>query len=265
MSSPKDAMKNRKPVCEMKEEILAFCGTQPNMEVAINGENGFASIEKANYKYIEGKHILLLTKSSTLLKSVNDGDKIAGLIIDKDAEGMKTAKRIYGKYICKLLDASDDVLKKATEQDKMYNKMLRQGGKFFELQLVEATAFFSGNEVYTLDSDWNPSYSNHTLSGEPRFEHSRLLLMTYTDREVIFNVFIEDGVYYTLTSADSNKVAYIKNGGVCKIFDGRDNHFETKIQILPDEKVEEINGKLKATNNTYFKNTENLLALSFTK
>ncbi len=98
--------------------------------------------------------------------------------------------------------------------------MLSHGAKFFELELIEATVYFSGNEIYSLDSEWIPSFYKYTLSGKERFENSRHILMTYADREVIFNVVIEDGVYYTLTKADSNKVEYIKNGGVCKIFDG---------------------------------------------
>ncbi len=76
---------------------------------------------------------------------------------------------------------------------------------------------------------------------------------------------VEDGVYYTLTAANSNKVEHIKNGGVCKIYDGRNNHFESKITILSEDKVMKIQGKLRATNNAFFKSTDNLLALSFSK
>ncbi len=263
--SPKDAMKNRKPICEMKEDILKFCETQPNIEVAFNNNTDFPIIEKANYKYIDGKHILLLVGVSALLNKVKDGSKISGLIFDKDGQGLKMSKRLYGKFTCKALDTSCELLQKAAEVDAMYKKMLSHGAKFFELELIEATVYFSGSEIFTLDSDWNPSFSKYTLSGKERFENSRHILMTYEGRDVIFNVVIEDGVYYTLTKADSNKVEYIKNGGLCKIFDGRDNHFETKIEILPEEKVAEVDSKLKATNNAFFKDTKNTLALSFSK
>ncbi len=263
--SPKDAMKNRKPICEMKEDILAFCENQPNIEVAVNNGTDFPIIEKANYIYIDGKHILLLVGVSTLLNVVKDTDKISGLIFDKDGKGLKMSKRIYGKFTCKALDASCELLQKAAEVDAMYKKMLNHGAKFFELELIEATVYFSGSEIFTLDSDWNPSFSKYTLSGKERFENSRHILMTYGDRDVIFNTIIEDGVYYTLTNANSNKIEYIKNGGICKIYDGRDNHFDTKIQILSEDKVIEIDSKLRATNNAFFKNTENLLALSFAK
>ncbi len=263
--SPKDAMKNRKPICEMKEDILSFCETQPNIEVAINNDTDFPVIEKANYKYIDGKHILLLVGVSALLNTVKDGDNISGLIFDKDGQGLKMAKRIYGKFTCKALDTSCELLQKAAKADDMYKKMLNHGAKFFELELIEAIVYFSGSEIFALDSDWNPSFSKYTLSGKERFENSRHVLMTYGDREVIFNTVIEDGVYFTLTKADSNKVEYIKKGGTCKVYDGRDNHLETKITILSDDKVAEVDSKLKATNNAFFKSTEGLLALSFAK
>ncbi len=265
MMSPKDAMKNRKPIGEMKDDILAFCATQPNIEVAINNGTDFPTVEKANYKYIDGKHILLLVGVSALLNVVEDGTKISGLIFDKDGQGLKMSKRIYGKFTCKALDNSCELLQKAAEADPLYKKMLNHGAKFFELELIEATVYFSSSEIFTLDSDWNPSFSKYSLSGKERFENSRHILMTYEDREVIFNVIVENETYYTLTKADSNKVNYIKNDGVCKIFDGRDNHFETKIEILSSEKVAEVNEKLRATNNAFFKNAEGLLALSFTK
>ncbi len=265
MMSPKDAMKNRKPICEMKSDILTFCENQPNMEVGINNGTDFPIIEKANYKYIDGKHILLLVGVSALLNVINDGDKISGLIFDKDGQGLKMSKRLYGKFICKSLDTSCDVLQKAAKVDTMYKKMLSHGAKFFELELIEATVYFSGSEIYSLDRNWDPSFSKYTLSGKERFENSRHILMTYEDREVIFNTIIEDGVYFTLTKADSNKISYIRNGGICKVYDGRDNHFETRIRILSDDKIEEVNAKLHATNNAFFKDTNNLLALSFTK
>ncbi len=261
--NPKDAIKNRKPIGEMREEILAFCELQPNIEVAVNSNTAFPIIEKANYKCIEGKHILLLVGISVLLNVLKDGDEISGLIFDKDGQGLKMAKRIYGKFTCKALETSADIIKKAAETDSLYKKMMSHGAKFFEIDLVEATAYFSNSEIYSLDRGWNPSFSKYNLSGKERFENSRHILMTYEDREVIFNVIIEDGVYYALTRADSNKVAYIKNGGICKIFDGRDQQFETEIKILPNEKVTEIDKKLRATNNTFFKDTNHLLALSF--
>ncbi len=263
--SPKDAMKNKKPIEEMKEEILAFCETQPNIEVALNNDTNFPIIEKANYKYIGGKHILLVVGVSRLLDKLNDGSLIAGLIFDKDSEGLKSSKRIYGNYKCKAIATTDEFLLEAVKDDKMYTKMLNHGAKFFELELIEGVAYFSGNDIFTLDKDYNPSFAKYTLSGKERFENSYKILMEYEDREVIFNVIVENGVYYTLTSANSNKVEYLKKGGVCKIYDGRDNHFETKIEILSDEKVSEIDSKLNATNNAYFRSTENLLALSFKK
>ncbi len=263
--NPKEAMKNKLPISEMKNVILDFCQTQPTMEIAINNGTSFPIIEKGNYKYVNGKHILLVVGVSRLLNTLNDGDMIAGMIFDKDSEGLKSSKRIYGNYKCKAISTTDKALIEAVKDDKMYTKMLNHGAKFFELELVEGTAYFSGNEIFTLDKDYNPSFAKYTLSGKERFENSYKILMQYEGRDVIFNVIIEDGVYYTLTSASSNKVEYIKNGGVCNFYDGRDNHFQSKVEILPAEKVGEIDKKLRATNNAFFDKTENLLALSFSK
>ncbi len=263
--NPKDAIKNRKPICEMKEVVLNFCKSQANIEIAINDGTEFPIIEKANYKYIDGKHILLLVGVSCLINKITHEDKISGLIFDKDGKGLKMAKRIYGKFVCKELKTSDEILKKAASEDELYKKMLNHGAKFFQLELQEGTCYFSGSEILTLDTNWNPSFSKYSLSGKERFENSRHILMMYEDREVIFNTIIEDDIYYTLTSVNSNKIEYIKNGGICQIFDGRDNHFKTQISILPQEKVIEIDKKLKETNNAFFKNTDGLIALSFKK
>ncbi len=265
--SPKDAMKNRKPINEMKVEILNFLEKQTSIEIAYNNGEDFPLIEKANYRYIDGRHIMLLVGVSSLLNVIKDNDKISGLIIDKDGQGLKMTKRVYGNYICKALDTSSNILLKAANEDPLYKKMLNHGAKFFELELVEGKAYFGSNEIFSLDKNWNVNFSKYTMSGKERFENSYTLLMTYGDneKEVIFSVIVEDGTYYALCNVNSNKVEHIKNGGICKIYDGRDNHFETKIQILEPEKVIEIQEKLKATNNAFFKSTDNLLALSFKK
>ncbi len=263
--SPKDAMKNKLPISEMKDIILEFCKSQPNMEVAIKSETDFPIIEKGNYKYINGKHILLLVRASRLLNKVNDGDLIAGMIFDKDGEGLKSSRRIYGNYKVKEIDTTNEWLIDAVKADKMYTKMLNHGAKFFELELIEGTVYFSGSDIFELDREYNPSFAQYTPAGVERFENSYKIVMEYLDREVIFNVFVENGVYYTLTSASSNKVEYLKNGGTCKIYDGRDNQFECVIEILAEDKVAEIDAKLKATNNAFFHNLDNLLALSFRK
>lgn len=261
----KDSMKNRLPLSQIKDAVLEFCETQDNMDIAINGEDGFAIIEKANYKYKNNMHILLLVHISRFRNILKDGDIISGMIYEKDGGGLKTAKRLYSKYKCIELSVEDENLLEAIKDDPMYKKMLTHGAKFFTLELIQATVQLSSDEIYELDENLNPTFAKYGLNGKERFENSRKIIMEYNDREVVFNTFIDNDTYYTLTKNNSNKVEYIKNGGVCKFFDGIENHFESKVQILEDEKVEEIFNKLKNTNNAYFKTTDNLLALSFSK
>ncbi len=262
---PVNAMKTRLPISQMKEVILDFCQEETTIEIAKTSGTNFPIIEKANYKYVNGKHIMLLVPVSRLLNEIKDGDEVSGLIFQQGGVGLKSTKRVYGNYICKEMSTDDEFLIEAVKGDKTYTKMLNHGAKFFQLELVSGKVYFSGNEIFDLDENYNPTFAKFSMTGKERFEHSRKLLMEYTDREVIFNVIVEDGVYYTLTSATSNKVDYIKNGGICNFFDGVENTFSSKVEILADSKVEEIFNKLKATNNGFFKTTDNLLALSFSK
>ena len=263
--NPKEAIKNRLPISEVKNSVLDFCSGQENIEIAINGEDGFPIVEKGYYKYEQGIHILMLVHVSRFINILKDGDTLSGMIYEKDGGGLKTAKRLYGKYKCVELQLTDSRLLEVAKNDAMYKKMINHGAKFFILELVEGIVQLSGDEVYKVDAEYNVEFSKYALNGKERFENSRKIIMEYEDREVIFNTIIENDNYYTLTSAKSNKVNYIKANGVCKFYDGLENHFSSEIEILPEEKVEEIFNKLKNTNNAFFKSTENLLALTFSK
>lgn len=263
--NPKEAMKNRLPVSEMKESIETFLLSQKQLYIATNNNSPFPDLEVSDYRYISGKFILILTPASLFLEKMEDGCQFTGFIFEKEARGLKMAKRVYGQFTGKLLSNDADILKPLAETDPMMKKMLSHGAKFFQLTPEALTVFFNPSEVFTMDENMNPSFAEFMPNGKKRYENSHHVLMCYEDREVIFNSIIEDGIYYTLTKADSNKVNYIKNGGECQFFDGRDNHFTSKITILPEEKVAEIYQKLKDTNNSFFKSPEGLLALSYGK
>lgn len=261
--NPKEAIRDRLPISEVGNEVRRFLKKEKRIHIGLNIPDDLPMLDLAEYRYIGDEQILILTPTSRFLNQISDNTLVSGMIYDYNGGGLKTTRRVYGKYICKKLELDDKVLLELGKEDALVKKMLTHGAKFFKLLLEEATVYLSNSEIYTLDKDMNVSFSKYSLSGTERFENSRHILMSYADREVIFNVIIEDGVYYALTRADSNKIPYIENGGICKIYDGRDNHFETKINILDDCKVLEIFDKLNRTNNAYFKNTNNLKALSF--
>ncbi|MFI3249597.1 MAG: hypothetical protein R3Y07_01375 [Eubacteriales bacterium] len=263
--NPKDAMKNRLPVSEMKTPILEFLSSQKELYIAVNNDSDFPELEVADYRMNGQTMILILTPASMFLASMKDGDKFTGFIFDKQGSGLKMTKRVYGKFTAHLLSTEDDLLKPPAETDPMMKKMLSHGAKFFRLTQESMTAFFSGSEIFTLDQDLNPSFAEFSPNGKKRYENSRHILMEYEGREVIFNTFVEGNLYYTLTKLSSNKISYIKQGGECKFFDGRDNHFTSKVELLDEEKTQEIFDKLVATNSSYFKSNDGLVGLCYKK
>ncbi|MFI3115623.1 MAG: hypothetical protein R3Y12_05735 [Clostridia bacterium] len=265
MPSPKDAMKNRLPIAEMKEPIEKFLSSQNELYIANNNNSDFPDLEVVDYRYVSGEFIIILTPASIFQNIFKEKCSFTGFIFEKESRGLKTSKRVYGKFEGTQIDSTADILQTIAETDQMVKKMLSHGAKFYKITPKTMTVYFSQGEIFSMDENMNPSFAPLTPSGKERFEHSRKILMEYEGREVIFNSFIENNMYYTLTKADSNKVNYIKNGGVCQFFDGRDNHFSSKVTILPQEKAEEIFTKLKQTNNSFFKQNEGLLALSFSK
>lgn len=263
--SPKDAMRNRLPVGEMKEPILKFLNEQKELYIAVNNDSVFPELEVADFRMSGETMILVLTPASMFQQILKDGSKFSGFIFDKQGQGLKMTKRIYGKFTGHLLSSDDDFLKPLAEVDPMMKKMLSHGAKFFRLSHESMTAYFSGSEIFSLDQGFNPSFAEYSPNGKKRYENSRHVLMEYGDREVIFNSLVEGDTYYTLTKEDSNKISYLKDGGECKFFDGRDNHFTSKMELLDESKTQEIFDKLVATNSSFFKSNEGLVGLCYKK
>lgn len=261
--SPKDSMKNRLPVEEMKQPIADFLSAQRQIHLAVNNDTPFPDLEVTEFRFHQGKCIIILTPASIFLTKLEDGSQFTGFIFDKEGHGLKMTKRAYGKFVGTLLGEEDPLLRSLAEDDGMISHMIAHKGKFLLLDAEEFTVFFSPSEVFAMDKEMNPSFAPFEPNGKPRYPHIHHVLMSYQDREVIFNTIQEDGVYYTLTKAESNKMSYLKEGGVCQFFDGRDRHFSSAMTILPEEKVKEIFDKLVAANHAYFKSTDGLVALSF--
>lgn len=262
--NPKDSMKNRLPISEMKQPIIDFLKSQDTMYVSCGNDTDFPLLECVDYRYHNDKFIIILTPASMFLQTFEDKSKFTGFIFDRNGRGLKMTKRVYGNFVCNELSTDNSDLVEIGQTDELVKRMLSHGAKFFSLSAESLTVFFGNSEIFTLDKDMNPSFAEYTPSGRKRYENSRHVLMNYNDRDVIFNTYIDGNTYYTLTKADSNKVEYIKAGGECQFFDGKDNHFTSKVTILDDSKVDEIFDKLKETNNSFFKTKDNLLALSYT-
>ncbi len=257
--SPRDKFKTRPPISEAKQLVVDFMGKQRMMNMSVVASNNVAVIDSVDYFYFNGKHIAVLSPMSKIRTVLCEGSIISAFV--QVGHG-KEAQKLYATFHYHDIDSESDIINELEKTNPMLGKMRSHNARFIELNINEAVIMLSDQEIYNLDNDLNPTFAKFSLNGRERFEYSRKLLMCYLGREVIFNVVIENDTYYTLTKADSNKMSHIKSGGVCEIFDGKNNHFETVIKI-EEGKVDEIFEKLVATNNAYFKENVDLVALSF--
>ncbi|OOO00343.1 MAG: hypothetical protein ATN35_07650 [Epulopiscium sp. Nele67-Bin004] len=255
-----DVLKNYLPHNDAKESIEKLCNEVSTIYISVNSDTACPKLEFGDYMYYNDKHILMLSPASIFVNQFVAGTKFSG-ILPGQGKGLKFMQRISGVFECQDIDKS--FLEEMAQGNMMVKKMMAHGGKFFALKFDNVSAYLSPAEMYNVETNLQTSFAEVTLDGRKRYEHSRHVLMTYNNRNVIFSVIVEDGVYYTLTKADTEKVSYIKDGGVCEFFDGKNTHFTGTISILDDSKVDEIFNKLEATNNGYFKDKDNLLALSF--
>lgn len=264
-NNPKDAIKNRLSSNAVKPSIEKFCKEQQEIYIALNNDSAFPLLEVADYRYINGSHILILTPASIFLNQFQNNTKFSGFIFDKLGSGLKMSKRIYGNFVCQSISTDHQLLQELSLSDPLIKKMLSHGAKFFLLNSQSLKAYLSHSEIFDLDENMTPSFAKFAPNGKERFENARHVLMEYQSREVIFNTIIENGTYYTLTKADSNKISYIKSGEECLFYDGIDAHFSSKVDIIQDSnKVQEVFDKLIASNHSYFKSIDGLVALSYT-
>lgn len=256
-----DAFKNRLPITEVRGTIVEFLRDKKMINVAIAGQGELPIIDSIDYFYCNGEHIAVVPPMSKLAKFLDDGSKFSAFVQEGFGKG---AKKFYAEFSCVCMTGAEKVIDELAKTNHMIAKMKSHNAKFLKLHMEKGLISFSHGEIYDIGDDLHPTFAKFAPNGRARFAHSRQVLMTYLDRDVIFSVIIEDGVYYCLAKADSFKMEHIKNGGICKIYDGRDCHFETVIDIV-DDKKDEIFAKLVATNNAYFKENQGLVALSFAK
>lgn len=245
-------MKNRISAENAKPKILEFLNTRKRLYVTLKTNPQIEIMELFNF---ENRYYIVVAGFSNYHKKIKTNDVFYAMICSDEGTREKTHARICGDFkACEVLDIPNI-------DDKMYKKMIAHKSDIFEIKPVSAMAILSMSEMFDLDEEFNTSFAKFAPNGKERFENSRHIGMEYLDRQVIFNTIIENETYYTLTNINSNKIDYIKNGGICKIFDGLGVEFETKIEIIDDPK--EIFGKLNKTNNSYFKSIDNLVGLKF--
>lgn len=259
----KQAIKARPPIAEAKGEVVAFFESLKRVYITCNTGAQFPPLEFAEYRYHDGVQYLILTPMSIFHGQVADGSAISAFVMDGDSP--KNSKKFYAQYLCNQVQLNDCGLAQLAETDRFLGHMKDKGATFFALEMKQGILMLNPSQVYDIAADLTPSFAKTSPNGKARFENSRHVLMEYQDRDVLFNTVVEGDLYYTLTKADSNKMAYINDGGVCKFFDGKGNHFESKMTVLPAEEVQVIFEKLVATNHAFFKSAENLVALSFQK
>lgn len=265
INSPKDAIKNRLSINDIKPSIQKFAQEQHEIYIALNNDSPFPLLEVADYRYFNDSHLLILTPASIFLNKFQNNTQFSGFIFDKLGRGLKMSKRIYGNFVCQSISTDHHLLQELSLSDSHIKKMLSHGAKFFILNPISLKVYFSPSEIFDLDQNLNPSFAKFAPNGKERFENARHVLMSYQDREVIFNTISENNTYFTLTKADSNKMNYIKSGAECLFYDGIDAHFSSTVTVLNDPKtIQDVFNKLADSNHSYFKSIDGLIALSFT-
>lgn len=256
-----EVFKNRLPIHEARSAIVEYLKNQRIMNVAVNTTGQCPVIDSIDYFYFDNKHIAVVPPMSKMAKLLDEGSEFSAFIQEGVGKG---AKKFHAIMKCSLLKGDENFIEELAKDNQMIVKMRAHHAKFLLLDIVEGLITLSHSEVYNITNDLQPTFAKFAANGRERFENSRQVLMSYLDRNVIFSVLVEGNTYYCLAKSDSYKMDHIRNGKVCKIYDGKDNHFETTIHIV-DEKKEEVFEKLVATNNAYFKENVGLTCLMFKK
>lgn len=253
-----DTFKNKTNETNASNKIEEFFKNIKNLTVTAN-INDEILIEGLEYFYINGEHIAIVSHMSSFFGKINQDINFKGFYQDGVGKG---AKKLYAEILATVINSDCENIQELAKTNMMINKMIGHKAVFLKLTIKKAKIVLSNSEIYDLDDKLTPKFSKFAPNGKERFENSRHVLMTYLDREVFLSVFVENNIYYCLVKSDSNKMDYIKNGGICKVFDGKDVEFETVIDII-DDKKDEIFENLVKTNNAYFKVNQGLTALSF--
>ncbi len=237
-----DSIKNRVDINSARPLIINEFKGSKTINVIYDNE-----IHILDYIFFDNNHYIVIPKRFT-------ETNFFGLICE-DQSRSKLYKQIRVNFSIEKTDV--DV------EDRTISKKIKNKYTLNKMVFDEAYVVLSYQEIFTVDYNMNPTFASLDLSKNKRYENSRYVCMSYLEKEFVLNVIVENNEYYSLTTIDSNKVKHIKNSNNFICYDGLGVEFKTSIEILDDSYVDIVFNKLDSTNNNYFKNKDNLIAIKF--
>ncbi len=254
-----DIIKERVNLSQAKEAYDEFCSTQRVASlVALTGEMDIFN-EFVDYIYCSGKHYIFL-KKEVMLKEIQltlyKQSSLPILAFDKKVKLNASLTKIA---------MNDAVIKEMVMLRPKIKKLIFQNMMIYQVVVNNGKLSFSKSEIFDINHDNAISDYSILDNGKKVDITTRYVIFEYENRQVIFNVYVENEIYYTLTKKDSNKIKYIQSGKECTIYDGKGNVFTTTIEIMEDNQVDWLFSTLESNNGGYFKENKDLVALCFKK
>ncbi len=239
-----DSIKNRVDVNSARLVIVNEFSESKTISVIYDNE-----IHILDYIFYDNNHYIVTPKSFVETNFFG--------VISKEQSRSKLYKQIRVNFTIEKTEV--DV------EDRTISKKIKNKYCLYKMVFNEAYVVLSYQEIFTVDYNLNPTFASLDLSKNKRYENSRYVCMSYLEKEFVLNVIVENNEYYSLTRKDSNKVQHINNSNKFICYDGLGVKFNTSIEILDDSYIDIVFNKLESTNNNYFKNKENLIAIRFLK
>ena len=264
-----EAIRNRISLAEAKLLLSGFCSQFGSIILSTVDQQGNPKIDTVIYRFIDGKHFVLIgpdVESFYNMKNAN----LAGMLIPADQLSVPAIfrKNITYRFSAKEVEEPNKVYQKLSDDEiKTFKHILKQHhGKLFELKVIDGIFNLGFKQSYLINHQDQVVDLAKGEHGEKQYEHSRLILMRYGDKEKVMSAYIENETYYILTKQKSKKIKYFQKDPICMIYDGKDNHFRTKVNINTSKQaIQEMFTKFDQTNNNYFKENKDLVLLEFSK
>ena len=264
-----EAIRNRISLEEAKPLLSGFCSQFDSIILSTVDQQGYPKIDTVIYHFIEGKHYILIGPELESFHNMENAN-VAGMLIPADKMSVPAIfrKNITYRFSAKEVEEPKKVYQKLSDDEiKTFKHILKQHhGKLFELKVIDGIFNLGFKQSYLIDHQDQVVDLAKGEHGEKQFEHSRLILMRYGDKEKVMSAYVENETYYILTKQKSKKIKYFQKDPVCMIYDGKDNHFRTKVNINTSKQaIEEMFNKFDLTNNNYFNENKDLVLLEFSK
>jgi len=251
----RDMIKNRLSLDQAQSAYREFIQGD-NIMVLAYGQGDDLIADHVHYRYIEGKLLALLPQGQKVY------EPLKGLVIEPK---VGLARKATLNLSFEVIDQDHDLVKALVRKEgPKVRHMVAHGNQVLLLELVNGVYHHGFRQVYTINDNHDLDGLGKKPNGQQMYDHSRLLVMAYEDRESVMNVICHHGVYETLTHKTYKKLEIFMKNPTCKIYDGKDNHFETTVEVVDDPRaVEDLFKALEATHNNYFKASKDLVLLRF--